>query len=103
FSRIHATATEVSRPPENAMPTFSPTGRDWSTLDMVSILSACGVSLFSPQEAHGQCPRLRLTQTMAEPTAMIPTAIPAMYKATVTYPLSKLWGSRNGYGYQYGA
>src|ERR1700727_1304358 len=34
FSRIHATATEVSRPPEKAMPTRSPTGRELSTLDM---------------------------------------------------------------------
>src|SRR6478752_400459 len=33
FSRIHATATEVSRPPEKAMPTRSPTGRDVRTLD----------------------------------------------------------------------
>src|SRR5690606_35597274 len=44
FSRIHATATEVSSPPEKAMPTRSPTGRDWRTLDMLSSLSACGVS-----------------------------------------------------------
>src|SRR6185369_5144770 len=36
FSRIHATATEVSRPPEKAMPTRSPTGREQSTLDMVA-------------------------------------------------------------------
>jgi hypothetical protein len=27
FSRIQATATDVSRPPENAMPTCSPAGR----------------------------------------------------------------------------
>ncbi|CAB4623286.1 unannotated protein [freshwater metagenome] len=32
--RIHATATDVSNPPENAMPTFSPTGNDARTLDM---------------------------------------------------------------------
>src|SRR4051794_16476626 len=31
--RIHATATEVSRPPEKAIPTRSPTGRKVSTLD----------------------------------------------------------------------
>src|SRR6478609_4749955 len=36
FSRIHATATEVSRPPEKAMPTRSPTGREQSTLDMIA-------------------------------------------------------------------
>src|ERR1700749_3278192 len=36
FSRIHATATEVSRPPEKAMPTRSPTGREQRTLDMVA-------------------------------------------------------------------
>src|SRR6476620_1071123 len=41
FSRIHATATEVSRPPEKAMPTRSPTGSDVRTLDMdVSICTA---------------------------------------------------------------
>src|SRR6188768_3715152 len=33
FSRIHATATEVSSPPEKAMPTRSPAGRDVRTLD----------------------------------------------------------------------
>lgn len=33
FSRIQATATEVSRPPEKAMPTRSPAGRDVRTLD----------------------------------------------------------------------
>src|SRR3954471_8315052 len=32
FSRIQATATEVSRPPENAMPTRSPMGREVRTL-----------------------------------------------------------------------
>jgi hypothetical protein len=31
FSRIHATATEVSKPPENAIPTFSPIGREANT------------------------------------------------------------------------
>src|SRR6202035_3215004 len=34
FSRIHATATDVSSPPEKAIPTRSPTGREMSTLDM---------------------------------------------------------------------
>ena len=34
FSRIQATATEVSRPPEKAMPTRSPTGREVRTLLM---------------------------------------------------------------------
>src|SRR5215468_10752047 len=34
FSRIQATATEVSRPPEKAIPTRSPTGREASTLVM---------------------------------------------------------------------
>src|SRR5882757_256869 len=34
LSRIHATATEVSRPPEKAMPTRSPAGREVRTLDM---------------------------------------------------------------------
>src|SRR5262245_56856193 len=32
-SRIHATATDVSRPPEKASPTRSPSGRDVRTLD----------------------------------------------------------------------
>jgi hypothetical protein len=32
-SRIQATATEVSRPPEKAIPTRSPMGREVSTLD----------------------------------------------------------------------
>ena len=36
LSRIQATATEVSRPPEKAMPTRSPTGREVKTLDMPS-------------------------------------------------------------------
>ena len=31
FSRIQATATAVSRPPEKAMPMRSPTGSDWRT------------------------------------------------------------------------
>ncbi len=38
FSRIQATAQEVSRPPENAMPTRSPTGRLLRTLDTGSIV-----------------------------------------------------------------
>src|SRR6201996_750102 len=38
FSRIHATATEVSRPPEKAIPTRSPTGRELSTLDTNEII-----------------------------------------------------------------
>src|SRR5579863_3033293 len=38
LARIHATATEVSRPPEKAMPTRSPTGREVSTLDTSEII-----------------------------------------------------------------
>src|SRR5580693_4451844 len=38
FARIHATATEVSRPPEKAIPTRSPTGREASTLVMDEII-----------------------------------------------------------------
>ena len=34
LARIHATATDVSSPPEKAIPTFSPTGSDASTFDM---------------------------------------------------------------------
>src|SRR5215213_605883 len=34
FSRIHATATDVSSPPEKAMPTRSPTGRETRTFDI---------------------------------------------------------------------
>src|ERR1700712_3438113 len=37
FSRIQATATEVSRPPEKAMPTRSPTGRLVRTLDTAEV------------------------------------------------------------------
>src|SRR3954469_9011102 len=33
LARIHATATDVSRPPEKAIPTRSPTGKEVSTLD----------------------------------------------------------------------
>jgi hypothetical protein len=33
LSRIHETATEVSSPPEKAMPTRSPMGREEITLD----------------------------------------------------------------------
>src|SRR4051794_1890998 len=38
LSRIHATATEVSRPPEKAMPTRSPMGREVRTLDTGKII-----------------------------------------------------------------
>src|SRR6476660_3496872 len=44
FSRIHATATEVSRPPEKAMPTRSPTGRDVRTLDTLQVYAELGIS-----------------------------------------------------------
>src|SRR5215207_9436550 len=44
LSRIQATATEVSRPPEKAMPTRSPTGRDVSTLDTRTIMHDCAWS-----------------------------------------------------------
>src|SRR6202034_3179156 len=37
LSRIHATATEVSRPPEKAIPTRSPTGREVRTLDTMQV------------------------------------------------------------------
>ena len=40
WCRIQATATEVSRPPENAIPTRSPTGSEVTTLDMGSTLSS---------------------------------------------------------------
>jgi hypothetical protein len=38
-SRIQATAAEVSRPPEKAMPIRSPAGMRLSTLDIARILS----------------------------------------------------------------
>src|SRR3954452_5897355 len=44
FSRIHATAQEVSRPPENAIPTRSPTGRLLRTLDTRSSLPGASAS-----------------------------------------------------------
>jgi hypothetical protein len=34
---IHATATDVSKPPLKAIPTFSPTGSDERTLDMAEV------------------------------------------------------------------
>src|SRR5258705_2279361 len=37
LSRIQATATEVSRPPENAIPTRSPEGSWVSTLDIAQL------------------------------------------------------------------
>src|SRR5699024_604300 len=40
WCRIQATATEVSRPPENAIPTRSPTGSEVTTLDMAPTLSS---------------------------------------------------------------
>src|SRR3954447_6142551 len=42
LSRIHATATEVSRPPENAMPTRSPFGSEVRTLLTVCPVCAVG-------------------------------------------------------------
>src|SRR5947208_13261281 len=55
FSRIHATATEVSRPPEKAMPTRSPTGREVSTLDMAA-------SICTPMHDHATPPALSLSR-----------------------------------------
>src|SRR5215213_9292306 len=63
FSRIHATATEVSRPPEKAMPTRSPTGRLERTFDMrSSLLAALPVRRRRPIDSrHRSCgsPRRR--------------------------------------------
>jgi hypothetical protein len=43
---IHATATDVSKPPLNAMPTFWPTGRDERTFDIpVSLTFGVGIPL----------------------------------------------------------
>src|SRR3954447_4591174 len=53
FSRIHATATEVSSPPEKAMPTRSPTGREVRTLLTVSS-SRFEVLLASDRVRQGQ-------------------------------------------------
>src|SRR4051794_34453693 len=41
-SRIHATATEVSSPPENAIPTRSPTGSLLRTFDMATLCMRAG-------------------------------------------------------------
>src|ERR1700755_1196612 len=63
LSRIQATATEVSRPPENAMPTRWPTGREVRTL-LTRRLSDRGIEgsggsgrrlLGQRQESSGQC------------------------------------------------
>src|ERR1700742_3620842 len=51
FSRIHATATEVSRPPEKAIPTRSPTGRELSTLDTIEIICIT-LHVHAPQLRH---------------------------------------------------
>jgi len=37
FARIQATATEVSSPPEKAIPTFSPTGSFARTFDSTEL------------------------------------------------------------------
>src|SRR4051794_30017919 len=53
LSRIQATATEVSSPPENAMPTRSPTGREVRTL-LTASSSRFEVLLASDRVREGQ-------------------------------------------------
>src|SRR6185436_12834874 len=55
FARIQCSAALVSRPPENAMPTFSPAGRCWRILAIVktrpyiiSVLTPALVSVLTP-------------------------------------------------------
>src|SRR5690554_2470686 len=59
LARIQATATEVSRPPENAIPTRSPTGRLDSTLDMHSIVWCVAGPLERAGRAWAPADRLR--------------------------------------------
>src|SRR3954454_17971094 len=53
LSRIHATATDVSRPPEKAIPTRSPTGREVRTL-LTELLSSWERSRGSGRRLLGQ-------------------------------------------------
>src|SRR4051812_6491414 len=56
-SLIHATATEVSRPPEKAIPTRSPTGREVSTLDTMQVYAQSCISIQPRRPALPSPPR----------------------------------------------
>src|SRR6218665_695622 len=59
FSRIHATAQLVSRPPEKAIPTRSPTGRLERTFDMdTSLLAAVTMGFGGPAAPCSSSPRV---------------------------------------------
>src|SRR5215469_1316203 len=58
FSRIHATATEVSRPPEKAIPTRSPTGREVSTLDTLKVYAQHCMIMQPEGAARARPPRV---------------------------------------------
>ena len=62
-SRIHATATDVSSPPENAMPTRSPTGSDMSTSALEAEVEASGIADDAIRRRLAEC---RLTARTAD-------------------------------------
>ena len=79
LSRIQATAADVSRPPEKAMPTRSPTGSDVKTLltggeATATPRSFCAVRIGpigpSPEGQDGRRPLKLATDTSAPAPAM---------------------------------
>src|SRR6476619_8026377 len=81
LSRIHATATEVSSPPENAMPTRAPFGRVVRTLDIQSLplvaeedVGACSSARDKNRRATASPPlgSRVITSTVSSP-AMVPS------------------------------
>src|ERR1700761_8346633 len=85
LSRIHATATEVSRPPEKAIPTRSPTGREASTLVMTAIIciglhdhatpiaDATDSAPARPRRMRTALPRFLLLSDLRGPAGCCPT------------------------------
>ena len=89
FSRIHATATEVSSPPENAIPTRSPTGSELSTLAMLQVYSQERMNMQVCRAAAASCFRTgsivdRAWRKMGHMTDMDEGEAPA----------TRLWGGR---------
>ncbi len=107
LSRIQATATDVSSPPEKAMPTRSPTGRELRTLDMGSRVSEReGAAWHRPtRPVYGSRRRMRLVTAKATPASSSMAAPRARGTALKSAPVAgrpphtvRLWEGSVGRG-----
>src|SRR5690625_5072286 len=98
FSRIQATATDVSRPPEKATPTRSPTGREVSTFDTQASLGADAPSARAGRHVDSADVTISVRPATTDDWPSIWPIVDATVQAGETYAYPRDLTSESAYG-----